>query len=342
MPSKTPLKNKKFVTAVTIIITAFDLLLLYYIKYKNQQLSVSSISLNNIGNILNIIFTAVLILSILIYSVKSGRSNKPATLISYTSLMTAFLIIAIIGTEIKLPLPKIYIIDHPFEKVFIGILFTGFQFTQILFISVLWLKITGKSELLLLRAIINSSVIMAVLFVFAFVFLQLKKSEITKHGFSKSKSNVGVVLGAAVWSNNRPSPSLAGRIDKAVQLFNQGYIGKIQVTGSNAPGELSEARVALNYLESKNIPRKDIWIEEKTTSTSEQIKFIKKLLAKKKIYRVIIISDGYHLVRANEICKFFNIDTGLAASSLHLSFDTQIYYQIRESVALLVFWFFAL
>ncbi|MFN3478156.1 MAG: FAD-dependent oxidoreductase, partial [bacterium] len=69
----------------------------------------------------------------------------------------------------------------------------------------------------------------------------------------KKISYTVVVLGAAVWSDNKPSPILAARVDKAIDLMKNFNVEKVYFTGSNAPGELSEAEVALNYLKSKNI-----------------------------------------------------------------------------------------
>ena len=57
---------------------------------------------------------------------------------------------------------------------------------------------------------------------------------------NKSKKNIAVVLGAAVWSGNIPSPTLSSRVDKALELLEQGFVGKIVFTGGKAPGELPE------------------------------------------------------------------------------------------------------
>ena len=163
-----------------------------------------------------------------------------------------------------------------------------------------------------------------------------------KNGISNDK-NIAVVLGAAVWSVNKPSPTLASRLDKAVRLYKKGIVNKIQLTGSNAPGELTEAEVALNYLLKKDVDTSDIYMENQTTSTTEQIRFIKNNLVAARIFNnIFIVSDQYHLARINEISRFYNIKVILAASELTLSFDNMLYNKIRESIAMVVFWCFAL
>jgi uncharacterized SAM-binding protein YcdF (DUF218 family) len=158
----------------------------------------------------------------------------------------------------------------------------------------------------------------------------------------KEGLNVGVVLGAAVWTNE-PSPSLKSRVEKAFSLYKEGEIQKIQLTGGHAPGELSESEMAYKYLKSKNIDTNDVWIEKNTTSTAEQIQFIKsKLSAKPTIDNIIVISDSYHLPRVHEIADFFHLNLQVAASNLDLKFENKIYYKLRESAATVIFWFFAI
>jgi vancomycin permeability regulator SanA len=155
--------------------------------------------------------------------------------------------------------------------------------------------------------------------------------------------NIAVVLGAAVWSGNQPSPTLASRIDKAAKLYKKDIADKILLTGSNAPGEMTEAEVAFNYILNKNVDTTDILIEKQTTSTTEQIRFIKDNLAHRNLFdNIFIVSDQYHLARVSEISRFYNLDVIAAASELELSFDSKMYSRIRECIALSIFWCFAI
>ncbi len=343
-----PVKNKKIrnrglVTSVVILILLCDLLLLFYIKYENQGLALSNFSLFYVGNLLNILFTIVAIIGVIIYSVKVKSEFKSTFLISFSILLTLALAIAYISTKISLPLPNDYFLDHPLKKIAVGFLFSLYQYLQFLFIGVIWFYLLGGKELIALRAIVNSAALVMVLLFIAFIYINIKKDNGKKDPPVKNATNVAIVLGAAVWPHNSPSPSLAGRADKALELLKKGLVNKIQLTGSNAPGELSEAEVAFNYLKMENIDTSKIWLEDKTVSTAEQIRFIKDhILAKKNIGNVIIVSDSYHLTRVREMCRFYKIKIGLASSDLKLGFQHNLYYKMKESIALLVFWFFAL
>ncbi len=346
MPVRRKKQNsgKGMLTSVIILISLADLFAVLYLKYENLGLPFSYFNPWYIGNVLNLLFTFILICGLIIYNFRSHNGYKTGLIIIFTAIINIVLIAAIISLKIRLPLPNIYILDHPFSIIFTGLLFSLFQFLQFVFMSILWYSIVGK-ELFLLRAIVNSFVIAAMLFVLTFIFINIKKdtkrlSPPPRHSY---KINVAVVLGAAVWSHNAPSPSLAARADKALELYRKGIVNKIQLTGSNAPGEMSEAEVAYDYLVSEGANPDDIWVEQKTVSTAEQIRFIRdSLKTKKNIDKIIIVSDGYHLTRVREICKFYKIKAGVAASDLKLEFESNLYYKLKESIALLVFWFFAL
>jgi vancomycin permeability regulator SanA len=159
---------------------------------------------------------------------------------------------------------------------------------------------------------------------------------------TEQKADVAVVFGAAVWSKNRPSSILMGRVDKAVELYKNGLVRKIYLTGSNAPGELSEAQVAFNYIKNFDVNLNDVLLEKKTTSTSEQVSFIKnELLDTLHLKKIVIVSDRYHLKRIKEIGKFFNLKLESVNSRINFNFKDMVYYKIREGIALLIFWLFA-
>ena len=155
---------------------------------------------------------------------------------------------------------------------------------------------------------------------------------------NKNQKNTAVVLGAAVWSGNVPSPTLSARVDKAIELLNNGFVGEIVLTGGKAPGELAESEVAYEYSKAAGVDSALIRIEDSTSSTTDQIRWIKKnLFNNDSAGGIILISDAYHLPRAIEISKFFNINVKVAESVHKLTFNDMLYNKIRESIALFNF-----
>lgn len=324
------------------LLPLFNLFLLFGIKYRNQNLPVTDFKIAYPGNVLNLFFVAILLIEfiILTWRYKGKFSGINSFSLKLLVMQSLFLLVAALFVVLEIHLPGGYLFSFPVAKIFLWILFFSSQFIQFILISYCWLLIFKSNSLLYLRTILNS--IFIAIFLYGFVFLY------TLGTFPVEEKNeptgeVGVVLGAAVWSNNVPSTILMERIDKARELYQKKKIKKIQLTGGNAPGELSEAEVAFNYLIKFPVNPNDIWMEKKTASTTEQIRFIKnELIGAKKIKNVVIISDRFHLKRINEISKFYNIKVKLCGSNVTLNSKSLVYYKLREGIALINFWFFAI
>jgi vancomycin permeability regulator SanA len=339
------MKNKSLSIKVTLtisLILILNLALLFYLKYSSHNLSYLDFNIVKIGNILNLVFTFITILGFFILYFKKINiiTGFIYLLIVFLNL---FLLLVVVINFITIPSKEYYLLDLSFTQVLIISVFSLFQFTQLFLMLLIWQNIYKIEKLTYLRALVNSIFISIGLLIFTLIFIN---SGSRQKGIAlprSSKTIVAVVLGAAVWSDNKPSPSLEFRVDKAAELYKNGSVNKIQLTGGNAPGELSEAEVSLNHILKKGIDKRDVWIEKYTTSTIEQVRFIKNdLIREKKINSIIIVSDVYHLQRVKEICRFYNIKANIAASNLNLKTDKIIFYQLRECLALLLFWLFAL
>ncbi|NWF89182.1 MAG: YdcF family protein [Ignavibacteriaceae bacterium] len=339
------MKQKKLTIANIVILSlvvVINLFFLYHLKYSSHKLSLTDFRIEQIGNILNLSFSALIILGLVLNHIKKNSIQFGFVLVLVVILYLS-LILAVLINLLDIPTKEYYLLSLSFTQVLIITAFSIFQFTQIYLMLFLWQKIFKKDRLLYFRTFVNSVFVLAGLFFFALVFINIKPSTKYLPRIIVGKKSVGVVLGAAVWSDNKPSPSLANRVDKAAELYKQKQISKIQLTGGNAPGELSEAEVSLNYILKKDVKKSDVWIEKKTTSTIEQVRFIKNNISgSKDLNSIVIISDMYHIKRVKEICRFYNIEVVMAPTSLNLKTVNIIFYQLRECIAILLFWLFAL
>ena len=158
----------------------------------------------------------------------------------------------------------------------------------------------------------------------------------------RAEYDAGVILGAAVWSGDKPSPVFRERIKKGYELLKNGTIEFIVLTGGNAPNELTEAEVAKRELLKQGADPTRIVLEEHTSSTVEQILFIRDELTKQGWTSFVIISDQFHLKRALEICAFNNIEANGISSESPLGPYNLAIYHLRESAALILYWMFGL
>lgn len=344
--NKNIISNKKYFIGSVYFLIVFDLFLLYLIKYVNQKLSLLEFHFFYFGNFLNFLISIITFTGVTILFVKksgAGISKRKTSILIFPVIITILLITAFITSKVPMNFGNSYFLQQPLSKFIVDAVFILFEICQIMYLSYIWMIIMGRNEFLLLRSFLNSTVIFVGLIGFAFFFSIFSMQEKSLSSKNCTNAEIAVVFGSAVWSDNKPSPSLSKRVEKAVDLYQAGTVKRIQLTGGNAPGELAEAEVAYNYLKKFRVNMKDVVIEKKTTSTIEQVQFIKQnLVEKEQMQKIIVVSDMFHLNRINEICSFHNIKPQLVSSDLTFSWEKNVYYKFRESIGLIFFWLFAI
>jgi len=329
---------------IVVILLLLQLIFFLAVKYLNQDLTLSYFSIAKTGNIFNLLIYIGIIFGILsgIRKAKSGTSHRSITIFLVVSWL--LLIISFITTKLKVVSSDLYIYEQPGDKALTGLLFLFFLMTLFYFLIFLWSKMLSNHRSMAIRNIFSTIVMLIILLILTLIYIDNVGYASGRWSLNKSKQNVAVVLGAAVWSGNIPSPTLAARVDKALELLEQGFVGKIVLTGGKAPGELPESEVAFEYARIKGVDTSKVIIENLTSSTADQIRWIQNnLLIDNNIAKdIILISDGYHLPRAIEISKFYKLDIKVAESVHKQDFKDKILTKIRESIALFNFWNFAL
>jgi len=338
-----PKKNQNYEFIITFIVLLFQLVFLYAVKYLNQQLPFTDFSLLNIGNILNLLVYTGIITGIYFVIKKEKSLVSKKVILSFIIISWLLLLIAFASTRFNIVSSSVYILNQPGDKVLTGLLFLLFLLTLLYLLIFLWSRIFTKQKSKVLKNILTTVLMIFVSLVVIIIYIDNISYTSGRWAISKSKKNIAVVLGAAVWTGNIPSPTLSSRVDKALELLDQGFIGKIVLTGGKAPGELPESEVAYAYARAKGVDTSKVRIESLTSSTSDQIRWVKNNLSNDdSVAEIILISDAYHLPRAIEISKFYNLNTKVAESVHKLNFNDLLYNKIRESIALFIFWNFAL
>ena len=146
------------------------------------------------------------------------------------------------------------------------------------------------------------------------------------------QADAAIVLGAEV-RDNQPSPVFRERINHGIWLYKNGYVDKIIFTGGKSNGdEHSESFIARQYAVGNGIPFNDIFIEEQSTITQENLSYAAKIVKENHLSTVIIVSDPLHMKRAMLIAK----DNGLVAyasptpTTRYKSLKTQLPFLARE------------
>lgn len=171
------------------------------------------------------------------------------------------------------------------------------------------------------------------LFLSTFIILQ-GAITINIHRTSDVKSienvNTMIILGAKV-NEDGISKTLKRRLDKAIEYYNTNKnINNIIVSGGQGSDEVvTEALAMKNYLVKNGVSKDKIIMEDKATTTLENIIFSKKIITDKNLKgKVLIVTSDYHLFRGQFIASILGIDNEGLCSISPLS--SRIYYMIRE------------
>ena len=122
-----------------------------------------------------------------------------------------------------------------------------------------------------------------------------------------AKADAALVLGSSV-QNGEPSPIFKGRLDTAVDLYKRGVVSEIMVSGGvTREGEPSEAQAGAQYLLGKGVPPAHIVRENAARSTHDNIALGTSVLSGLGLKSWIVVSDPYHLRRAQMLAEDMGI-----------------------------------
>lgn len=120
-----------------------------------------------------------------------------------------------------------------------------------------------------------------------------------------------VILGAKV-NSEIPSLALQYRIDAAAEYAKENENTILIASGGQGPGEdITEAEAIRRELVRKGISESRIFLEDRSTSTYENIQFSKEFIPQDAKLGIIVTND-YHLYRSIQIAR----DAGLKVEGL--------------------------
>lgn len=142
-----------------------------------------------------------------------------------------------------------------------------------------------------------------VVFTFAQVYFTARGDTTSKN----TKADAILVLGAAQF-NGTPSQVLKARLDHALDLYEKTDVNFIVVTGGKQPGDVStEASASANYLIERGVDDSHILREVNGSSTYDSLQDSAKFLKEKDLKKVILVTDGFHMLRARLIAEEFGL-----------------------------------
>lgn len=152
------------------------------------------------------------------------------------------------------------------------------------------------------------------------------------------KENVIIVLGCRVkW--DKPSLSLIKRVNAAYDFLNKNPNALAILSGGQGSDEaMSEAECMKRLLLEKGIDKSRLILEDKSTTTDENIAFSLKLINSLGLDKnVAVATSEYHQLRASMICKRYGLKASPQSSKtkltiLHVFLLREIFGIIKEVI----------
>ena len=147
------------------------------------------------------------------------------------------------------------------------------------------------------------------------------------------QARVAVVFGAGLYRDGRPTPVLQDRVKVASDLYFQGKVEKILMSGDNRFEDYDEPTAMMNFAIELGVPEEDIvrdYAGRRTYDTCYRAKAIFGL------DEAILVTQEFHLPRALYLCDKLGVNSsGVNADSRYYLKRSRIFWNTRETIATL-------
>lgn len=151
-------------------------------------------------------------------------------------------------------------------------------------------------------------------------------------------SDVGVVLGSKVNLDGIPSDRLQARLDRSAELYEQGYIRYIIVSGGTGIEGFNEARVMADYLASKkSIPSAAILLDEHGDNTEATARNAAIIMNAHNLKSALVVTQYFHITRCRFALRQAGIKTVRTAHARYFELR-DVYSTLRELIAVPSYW----
>lgn len=136
----------------------------------------------------------------------------------------------------------------------------------------------------------------------------------------------GIVFGAGVLPNGKPTPYLKERVTTAVKLYKAGRVRKLLMTGDNSSKHYNEPVAMRKLAEQLGVKASDITLDYAGFNTYDSCYRAHAIFG---VNQAVLISQGYHLPRAVMTCDHLGVQS-IGVDALHAGRDFTLSYIIRE------------
>lgn len=110
-------------------------------------------------------------------------------------------------------------------------------------------------------------------------------------------ADIAVVFGAQVHPGGAPSQTLAWRVDTACELYQQGFVDRLVMSGAVGDSGYDEAQIMRERAIENGVPASAIVVDSQGVNTEATVTNTMRLVGEKGDQRVLAVSNAYHLPR---------------------------------------------
>jgi uncharacterized SAM-binding protein YcdF (DUF218 family) len=148
-----------------------------------------------------------------------------------------------------------------------------------------------------------------------------------------------LVLGAGLYRGETPSYVLQNRLQTACDYLRAHPESVAVLAGGQGPNEnVTEAFAMRRWLIAKGIAEERLYMEDRSTSTYENIAFSLPIIRELDYEQAVIVTNHFHLLRASLIAEHYELPTQLLGAPTPRIFLVPATYYIREYFALIKAW----
>jgi len=142
---------------------------------------------------------------------------------------------------------------------------------------------------------------------------------------------VAIVFGAEVKRDGTPSAVLRDRVETAVELYKNGKVEKLLMSGDNRFVDYNEPEAMRQYAVSLGVPDEAIVLDYAGRRTYDTCYRAKEIF---QVDSAILVTQGFHLPRALFLCNAFDVKSvGVGADNYYYLKRLRLVWYIRETLA---------
>jgi SanA protein len=142
---------------------------------------------------------------------------------------------------------------------------------------------------------------------------------------------VAIVFGAGLLRDGSAGPVLRDRVETAVQLYQQGKVEKILMSGDNRFVQYNEPEAMRQYALDLGVPDEDIVLDYAGRRTYDTCYRASAIF---QVDSAILVTQSFHLPRALFLCNSLGVQsTGVEANNTYFRKISRLYWNARELFA---------